>query len=224
MNQMTEYLRPTPAIDCDSASIKRKADDLTRGQHEVTDKAKSLFYFVRDEIKYRPHIVSDLLEDYRASKILRTGEGWCVQKAVLLAALARAAGIPARLHLADIRNYLVSDRLKELMGTNLFVYHGYDELYIEGKWVKATPAFDLKMCQDNRIVPVEFDGKSDAIFHSHNVDGELHIEYVEDHGCYQDLPLDEILAAFAQVYGLGSGEELKHAVRPEKAQKQGTGT
>jgi len=221
---MTEYLRPTPAIDCDSASIKRKAEDLTKGQYEARDKARSLFYFVRDEIKYRPHIVSDLLEDYRASKILHTGEGWCVQKAVLLAALARAAGIPARLHLADIRNYLVSDRLKELMGTNLFVYHGYDELYIEGKWVKATPAFDLKMCQDNRIVPVEFDGKSDAIFHSHNVDGELHIEYVEDHGCYQDLPLDEILTAFAQVYGLGSGEELKHAVRPEKAQKPGTGT
>jgi len=45
-------------------------------------------------------------------------------------------------------------------GTNLFTHHGYDELYIEGRWVKATPTMDLKMCQEEGIIPVEFDGKN----------------------------------------------------------------
>ncbi len=171
------------------------------------DKAKSLFYFVRDEIKYNP-IPLDFLEGYRASKTLERGEGFCVEKASLLAAFARAVGIPARLHLADIRNHLISDKLMEVLGTNLFSYHGYSELYIDGKWVKATPSFYLEMCQENRIIPVEFNGKNDAIFHSRNLDGELHIEYVQDHGHYQDIPYDDIFAAWEQLYGLESRERL----------------
>ncbi|MCK4331944.1 MAG: transglutaminase domain-containing protein, partial [Dehalococcoidia bacterium] len=145
MDPMKRYLRPTPTFDCDNDSIKGKAQNLTKGQEKVADKAKSLFYFVRDEIKYNIYVLSDLPEYYRASRILEVGEGFCIQKAVLLATLARAVSIPTRLHLAAIRNHLTPDKLKELMGTNLFPSHGYAELYIEGKWVKATPAFDLKM-------------------------------------------------------------------------------
>lgn len=207
MRNTERYLRPTPSIDCDNESIKQKADDLTKAQGKDMDKAKSLFYFVRDEIKYNP-IPLDFSEGYRASNTLERKEGFCVEKASLLAAFARAVGIPARLHLADIRNHLVSDRLMEVMGTNLFSYHGYSELFIDGKWVKATPAFDLKMCHQNRIIPVEFNGKNDAIFHPHNVDGKLHIEYVHDHGHYEDIPFDDILAAWEQLYGLESREGL----------------
>lgn len=207
MRNTERYLRPTPSIDCDNESIKQKADDLTKAQGKDMDKAKSLFYFVRDEIKYNP-IPLDFFGGYRASKTLERKEGFCVEKASLLAAFARAVGIPARLHLADIRNHLVSDRLMEVMGTNLFSYHGYSELFIDGKWVKATPAFDLKMCHQNRIIPVEFNGKNDAIFHPHNVDGKLHIEYVHDHGHYEDIPFDDILAAWEQLYGLESREGL----------------
>jgi hypothetical protein len=116
-----------------------------------------------------------------------------VQKAVLLAALARAMNIPSRLGFADIKNWLVSEKLSRIMGTNLFVYHGYTELFLEHKWVKATPAFDLKMCLENDIVPVEFDGRKDAVFHKHNNRGELHIEYVQHHGSYADLPLKQML-------------------------------
>ncbi len=98
-----------------------------------------------------------------------------------------------------------------MMGTNLFVYHGYDELYIEGKWIKATPTFDLNMCQEKGIVPVEFDAKNNAMLHSHNKDGELQIEYVCDHGHYQNLPLDKIHNARAQAYGAEVAEWLKMA-------------
>ena len=208
-----EYLKSTPSIDCENRSIKEKVQDLTKGQGKVTEKAKSLFYFVRDKIKYNPYSPFYLPEHYRASNILSRGEGFCVQKAVLLAALARAAGIPARLRLADIRNHIVPEKLANMMGTNLFTHHGYDELYIEGKWVKATPAFDLKMCQENRIIPVEFDGENDAIFHSHNQDGKLHIEYVHDYGHYQDISVDVILDAWNQVYGSEHVEQMKTTLK-----------
>ncbi len=224
MREMERYLRPTPTIDCGNDSIKRKAENLSKGQQGVAGKAKSLFYFVRDEIEYTPLVPLDLFEHYQASKTLERGKGFCVEKAALLAAFARAVGIPARLHLADIRNHLVPDRLKELMGTDLFSYHGYSELYIEGKWVKATPAFDLRMCQKNRIIPVEFDGKNDAMFHSHNLDGKLHIEYVQDHGHYVDVPVDEILAAWAKVYKMESTEQFYRFVESEKTQQEVSGT
>jgi transglutaminase-like putative cysteine protease len=217
MNDIERYLRSSPTIDSDNDSIKQKAVALTKSEQTAADKAKRLFYWVRDIIKYNPLVPLEIFEDYRASKTLKRGEGFCVEKAAVLAALARAVGIPARLHLADIRNHLVSDRLREVMGTNLFSYHGYTELYISGKWVKATPAFDLTMCQANRIVPVEFDGKNDAIFHSHNLDGQLHIEYVADHGCRVDVPVDEIIAAWEQHYGLKAQERLNRFIQAEKA-------
>ena len=219
MNDIERYLRSSPTIDSDNDSIKQKAVALTKSEQTAADKARRLFYWVRDIIKYNPLVPLEIFEDYRASKTLKRGEGFCVEKAAVLAALARAVGIPARLHLADIRNHLVSDRLREVMGTNLFSYHGYTELYISGKWVKATPAFDLKMCQANRIVPVEFDGKNDAIFHSHNLDGQLHIEYVADHGCRVDVPVDEIIAAWEQHYGLKAQERLNRFIEAEKAKK-----
>ncbi len=220
VKEMERYLRPTPTIDCGNKSIRQKSQNLTAEQQEITGKAKSLFYFVRDEIKYTFYVPSDLPEHYRASRILEIGEGWCVQKALLLIALARAAGIPAGLHLADIRNHLLPDKPREMLGTTLVTYHGYCELYIQGKWVKATPAFDLKMCQQNRIIPVEFDGKSDAIFHSHNRDGQLHIEYVKDHGRYEDVPLDEIYDGWVRDYGWGSRAQLNQLVEAEKAKQK----
>ena len=199
--QVEEYLKPTPIIDCNSRSIQEKAKDLTKGQENTKDKAKSLFYFVRDEIKYNPYVPRYLAEHFCASSTLSRGEGYCVQKAVLLTALARATEIPARLGFAKIRNNLLPEKMLKWMGTNVLPFHGYAQLHIEGKWVKATPAFDLKMCRENRIIPVEFDGKNDAIFHSHNQDGKLHIEYLTDLGQYDDVPLDKIWEAMTQTYG-----------------------
>jgi len=217
MKQEERFLKPTPTIDSDHVRIRQKAVDLTEGRKNVVEKAKSLFYWVRDEIKYTPVVTMDILEDYRASKTYVRGKGFCVEKAALLAALSRAVGIPARLHLADIRNYLVSDRLMEVMKTNLFSCHGYCELFMDGKWVKATPAFDLAMCQENRIQPVEFDGREDAVFHPRNIDGKPHIEYVKDRGYYEDVPVKTILSAWAEVYGPEATDRLTQYLKDEKS-------
>ena len=204
-----EYLRPTPTIDSDAISIKETAMSLTQGQRKISDKAKCLFYFVRDEVKYNPYSPFHLLEYYRASTILSRKEGYCVQKAVLLAALARAVDIPARLGFAQLRNYLLPPKALTMFGTNVMASHGYTELHIGRRWIKVTPTFDLKMCQKNRIIPVEFDGKNRATFHSHNQEGRMHIEYIHDCGHYHDVPLDKILNAWVQVYGLKRVEWYK---------------
>ena len=199
---MEMYLKPTPVIDCNAPPVREKTQNLTADKENDVEKAKALFYFVRDEIKYNPYVLHNLAEHNKASVTLNREEGYCVQKAILLAALARSVAIPARLGFADIRNHIIPQKLLELMhGSNLFIYHGYCELYIGQKWVKATPAFDLEMCQTHHIIPVEFDGKNNATFHRNNQEGKLHIEYVHDYGPYPDLPLEEMLEARVKVYG-----------------------
>ena len=209
------YLKPTFVIDCDSEAIKEKAALLTEKYNSRREKAKELFYFVRDEIRYNPYLLfhSIDLSDYRASKTLQRGEGYCVQKAVVLTALARAVSIPARLGFADIKNHLAPEKLREIMGTNIFVYHGYSEFWLNNKWVKATPAFNIEMCNRSDVKPVEFDGVTDAIFHERNKKGELHIEYIKYHGTYADLPFREIMQAFTDQYLLRLHKTTSRAKR-----------
>lgn len=195
---MEKYLKPTPIIDSDNESIREKAQELTQKHEDDIDKAKALFYFVRDEFKYNPYVPKHLAEHFQASNSLTRGEGYCVQKAVLLVTLARAGGIPARLGFAVIRNNLMPRKLYQIMRTNILPWHGYAELYLQGKWVKATPAFDLKMCRKNGLIPVEFDGRNDAKLHLHDQEGKLHIEYLMDRGPFDDVPLDQIRKALME--------------------------
>jgi transglutaminase-like putative cysteine protease len=196
------FLEPTAVIDCDHPAVRAKSGELTEGKEDTIQKARSLFYFVRDEIKYTIYVSRSRPEHFRASNTLSRKEGYCVQKAVLLVALARAAGIPAGLGFARIRNNLLPQKTIDWLGSNIMPFHGYAELHLDGKWVKATPAFDLKLCQKTRTLPVEFDGKNDAIFHPYNQDGELHIEYIKDLGRhYDDLPLDKLLEELIETSG-----------------------
>ena len=188
-----QYLKPTSMIDCDARVIMETQLELTGEKREPVEKAQSLFYFVRDKIKYNPYLPRYLPEHFRASETLARGEGFCIQKAVLLVALSRAAGIPARPGFAVIRNHLLSGKMAELLYGNILPDHGYAELWLINKWVKATPAFDMDMCRKNKIIPVQFDGTSDAKFHSHTQDGKLHIEYLLDRGHYDDVPVNKIL-------------------------------
>lgn len=215
---MDIYLRPTPTIDCDNKLIEGKAQELVKGQQGVPSRAKCLFYFVRDEIKYNVYVPSDKIEYYRASRILQEGEGFCVQKAVLLAALCRAVGIPARLHMAAIRNHQAPDKVKQLMGGNLFPTHGYDEIYVEDRWIKVAPTFDRRMCEKNRLTTVEFDGLHDALLPAVTQDGKPYIEYVQDRGHYDDLPFDKIIAWRLEALGSDFFERMNKVIESRKRQ------
>ncbi|MEM4728625.1 MAG: transglutaminase family protein [Thermoplasmata archaeon] len=197
---MEEFLRPTHFIDADESSVRRRALELASGAGGAGERARALFYFVRDGFPYK--IVYEIpgREYFRASETLRRGDGFCMPKAVLLAALARAAGIPSRLHFADIRNRLLPPTTLERLGTDVMAYHTYVELYLDGKWVKATPSFDIGYCERFGIVPVEFDGRTDALLHGLDRRGRVHIEYLADHGTRADFPLEEVALALRRAY------------------------
>jgi len=181
-----------PAVAAFSAEHAQGTDDLERGV--------SLYYAVRDRIRYNPFLDFAVPSAFRASDCIVAGEGFCVGKASLLAAAARAAGIPARVGFADVRNHLATPRLLELMGRDEFIYHGFAELLLEGNWVKATPAFNLALCEKFRVKPLEFDGRNDSIFHPFDADDRRHMEYLRDRGSFADVPVDEIRAAFREYY------------------------
>ena len=196
---MNDYLRPGAFVDSTHPLVEKFAAEHARGADD-RERAVSLYYAVRDSVRYNPFQNFLLDDSYRGSVCLERGQGWCVPKAALLAACARASGIAARVGYADVKNHLTSPALTERMGTDLFVFHGYTELLLEGKWVKATPAFNIGMCDKFRVKPLEFDGRNDSIFHPFDQDERRHMEYVRDRGTFADVPTGEIKRVFGEVY------------------------
>jgi len=196
---MKQYLQPGRYVDSDHPAILEFSEKNSSGNSQ-RERAVSLYYAVRDAVRYNPFLDFSRPEAYQASAVLQAGEGFCVGKAALLAACARAAGIAARGGFADVKNHLTTPRLAETMGSDLFVYHGYTELLLEGRWVKATPAFNLALCQRFRVKPLEFDGRADSIFHPFDADNRRHMEYLHDRGTHADVPVEEIQRAFREAY------------------------
>lgn len=159
-----------------------------------------LYYLVRDGWRYDPYRVSTEREKSRASYVITRSSGYCTSKALLLAALCRAIGIPARLGFGDVRNHLSSPRLIAYLRSELFAWHGFTELYLSGRWVRCTPAFDAKLCERFGVPPLEFDGQQDSLFHAFDPSGRKFMEYVTYRGVYADLPFEEMFASLGEIY------------------------
>jgi len=197
---MNAYLKPTKFIDSDAEIVQQFAKEITEGASTDKDKAIRLYYAVRDKVRYDPYKFFLTEENYTASNTLKDGVSFCIPKAVLLAATARAVGIPSRLGFADVKNHLSTKKLLDLMGTDVFVWHGYTELFLDNKWVKATPAFNIEMCERFGVKPLEFDGINDSFMHEFNNNNEKHMEYLNDHGSFDDLPFEQIINALKEAY------------------------
>jgi transglutaminase-like putative cysteine protease len=195
------YLEPAPYVDSDAANVREFARRVVGDERDPIAKGVRLYYAVRDGIVYTPYCDFRSPETFRASAVLAKGAGFCVGKAAVLTAAARASGVPARPGFADVKNHLSTARLRERMdGTDVFYYHGYVELHLDGRWVKATPAFDRALCEKFGVLPLEFDGRADSLFHPHDRAGRRHMEYIRDHGPSRDVPVDEIVATFSRAY------------------------
>ncbi len=217
---LSPYLEPGVSIDSDNAEVIAFARDRIGDATDDIEKAKRLYYAVRDETIYDPYYVIATAEGLSASHCLEAGRGFCVAKSALLAASCRVVGIPARVGYADVRNHLSSKRLDELLGTDLFIYHGYAHLHLEGAWVKATPVFNLSLCEKFKVLPLEFDGREDSIFHPHNAEGHRHMEYVNEHGVFADVPAETIDKAFRETYPrLYWDQQAKHDFAAEAAEE-----
>ena len=187
-------------IDSESPNIKRFAEASAGDNVGDLNIAVALYRSVRDNIRYDPYCIRPEPGFMRASAVLEEGRGHCVGKAVLYAALLRASHVPSRIGFADVRNHLSTPRLRQLMGTDVFHYHGYTEVWLEGRWVKATPAFNLSLCEKFGIKPLEFDGKEDSLFHPFDTSGRQHMEYIKDYGPRLDLPFEEMMSVYRRHY------------------------
>jgi transglutaminase-like putative cysteine protease len=197
-----QYLLPTDVVDSDNQLIVDYAvKTLENTAEDDITKAIDLYYAVRDAIWYDPYLPFYRPEHYRASGVLQKGRAFCVGKAALLCALGRASGIPSRLGFADVRNHLATKQLLEFLGSDLFVYHGFTEFLLNDQWVRATPAFNIELCKRAKVLPLEFNGREDSIFHEYNQDEKRFMEYIEYHGSYTDVPVEEIVAAWKRSYG-----------------------
>jgi len=210
---MAAFLQPTPTIESDHPAVIACAERLTAGCGSDREKIVKLFYHVRDSIKYNLFMISTCEDDFKASRILEWGKGYCVQKAVLLAAMSRAVGIPCRLAYAKIRNHHTPEHIVRMIGTNVFPRHGYNQFYCDGRWISATAAFDRDLCAKNGLPAVEFDGLTDAILPEKDLEGGLYIEYLEKYPPTADLAFDWIVPVIRERFG----DDKKPALSREKS-------
>lgn len=194
-------LRPGSFTDSDHQAVRDLAADVTRNLRTDRERAVALFTEIRDRLRYDPYGVVTDLGAYRASALVDAPASWCVPKATLLTATARAVGIPARLGFADVKNHLSTPKLRERMGSDLFIWHGYSQLWLDGAWRKASPAFNAELCARFDTPALEFDGEHDALLHAYDRSGNAYMEYVNERGTYRDAPMQIILDAIADHYG-----------------------
>ena len=190
-------------VDSDHPAIRRFASSVVEGADDPHERVRRLFAEVRDRLRYNPYGVTPDRDHYKASSILSGGPTWCVPKAVLLTASLRAVGIPALLGFSDVRNHLSSEQLLSVMGTDLFVYHGWTAVHVNGHWHKGSPAFNTELCERFGVPPLDFDGTQDALLHAADGAGRRHMEYVRERGTYLDLPYDDIMRTLHETYGPG---------------------
>jgi transglutaminase-like putative cysteine protease len=196
-----EYLASTRFLDCASEPVRRFAREATAGAASDVDRAVKLFYAVRDGWRYDPFSVRLTPEEYVASNVLAAGRGYCITKAILLVAAARAVGIPSAMGLSDVVNHLTTEKLRARMGGKTrFIDHAYAGLCVDGQWVKAVPAFNIELCRRFGVRPTEFDGRSDALYQEFDAHDRRHMEYVAHHGMWSDFPYAKVSADFRAFY------------------------
>ena len=195
-----EYVQPSATIDSRHTAVSVFAMENAGDARDSRQKAIRLYYAVRDGIRYNPYLIELTVDGLKASHTLSIGRGWCVPKAILLAACCRAMGIPARLGFADVRNHLSTARMRETMKTDIFYWHGYTAIYLDDIWVKATPAFNIELCERFRIQPLDFDGRNDSIYHPLDQNGNRHMEYLQYRGEFTDAPINQIIETFQREY------------------------
>ena len=192
-------LAATDLVDSGHPAVQAFAAEHAQGA-TPRERAVALYNAVRDCFRYDPYRTDMRPEGMRASQVIANGYGWCTPKAALLAAVCRAAGIPARLGYADVRNHLTTEKMRETLSTDVFAWHGYTDIWLDGAWRKATPAFNTELCERFGLVPLAFDGTADSIYHPFDTAGNRHMEYIRQRGAYVDMPLTQMLETFREIY------------------------
>jgi len=219
-----QHLTATCSIDHDHPAVRAFVHEHAQGR-TPRERAVALYLAVRDRVRYDPYRIDLSERGMSASTAIALGYGWCVPKAVLLAAVCRADGIPARLGFADVRNHLSTERLRKTMGTDVFAWHGYTSIWLDDAWRKATPAFNIELCEKFGLLPLTFDGEHDSIYHPFDREGRQHMEYVNERGAFDDLPLSQLREAFRSIYpDMPTADDVREGDFAADAEREASGS
>lgn len=195
-----EHLKATYYLDSDNPEVVAFAKQSIGEAKTDKEKAVKLYYAVRDGFRYNPYNLRMKPEEVTASHLLSVGDGHCIDKAIFLAACARAVGIPSRLEFADVINHISSEKFVEMLKSDVFAMHGITQLFIDGKWVKCTPAFNKELCALFNVEPLEFDGEHNSMFHEFDNKHNKFMEYVAQHGVFDDFPREYFVTVMVLNY------------------------
>ena len=184
---MNEYLKPTEFLDFDNAAVQEFAKRNSDANKSATENAVSLYYAVRDGFTYNPYTLDLRRTGLWASDLVKRKSGYCIEKAILLAASARFVGVPSRLSFYTVKNHIATERIEKILGTNVLVFHGAAELFLGGRWLKTTPAFNKRLCEKLNVAALEFDGTSDSIFQQFDETGAVFMDYLHEYGDFADF-------------------------------------
>ncbi len=197
---MNEYLEPTEFLDFDQPEVCEFARRNSDADKTAAENAVSLYYAVRDGFTYNPYSLDLRREGLKASNLVGRKSGYCIEKAILLAAAARLVGIPSRLSFYNVKNHIATTRIEKILGTNVLVFHGAAEMFLDGKWLKTTPAFNKRLCEKLNVAPLEFNGTTDSIFQQYDESGAVFMDYLFDYGDFADFPYELALSEMRRHY------------------------
>jgi transglutaminase-like putative cysteine protease len=193
MNQQENkmLINPTVHLDYLSEEVKKFLVDLNLT--ELSDKEKVILIYnkVRDHFLYDPYRLDLRSNELVASKILKKKRAWCVEKSIVMAACLRSINIPCKLGYANVINHIGTEKLVDILKSQTIACHGYVNIYIDDKWVKATPSFDKRICKLLKVSPLEFNGEEDSLFQEFR-ENEQFMEYEKYLGEYSDVPVEMI--------------------------------
>ncbi len=197
---LKECLSGTYFLDTDHPEVIAFTKQNTKERESKLSNIISLYYAIRDGFRYNPYEVILKPEKLKASYLLTKNSGYCIEKAILLAACARIIGVPSKLHFYNVRNHIGTEKLTESLGTDVLVFHGITEVWISNKWIKSTPAFNKELCEKLKVSPLEFNGEEDSIFQEYNSEGSGYMEYLYDYGDFLDFPFSLFCSELNKYY------------------------
>ncbi len=194
------YLESDYFADWENPQVMAFAQEAVKDASTPKQKAINLYHCIRDDFLYNPFTLYFEEEKYRASDFVTRDSGHCIDKANLLVAGARSQGIPARYRFANVRNHIGTEKIEAVLKTDVLVFHGIAELFIDGRWIKLTPAFNKELCEKFNVSPLDFNGVDDCVFQEYNKAGDAFMEYLYDHGEFSAFPFEKLIETFFEAY------------------------
>jgi transglutaminase-like putative cysteine protease len=217
-------VQETEFLDAGHPVVREFAARAADGATTAVDRAVRLYYAIRDQIRYDVYDADLSREGLRASAVIGRGSGFCVHKAIAYAAAGRSLGLPTRLVFTDVRNHLASERMRRLAGGDVFTFHGLVSVWLNGRWVRATPVFNKTLCRLYGLAPLEFDGHADSMYHPFDDTGRRHMEFLREHGEFDDFPYDLVVPGLRAAHpGLFGGDRAVTGSLVQEARAEGFG-